>query len=119
MNDTIEDARRLVPWAEPNTVVFNEPRVEQKLLDALGGPIPPDLAVGAPLLRFCDADTVPLLDAMVFGTRTSTACCERCGSNAGGKHRLLVPMGESVVAYHCCWFCRNVLTDCYSDLVWD
>jgi len=112
MNDTIEDARRLVPWAEPNTVVFNEPRVEQKLLDALGGP-------GGLMLRFCDREPMPLLDAMVFDTRTSTALCERCGSNAGGQHRLLVPMGESVVAYHCCWFCRNVLTDCYSDLVWD
>lgn len=114
MTDTIEDVRRLVPWAEPNVIIFNEPQVEQKLLDALSGPAP-----SGPVLRFCDADAIPLLDAMVFDTRTSSALCERCGSNAGGKHRLLVPMGESVVAYHCCWFCRDILTDCYSDLVWD
>lgn len=116
----IRDARDLVPWAEPNRAVLNDAPVEARVLDALASTgTNPDTAFGVPMLRFCnpDVDPLPLLQAVVFDKRTATSHCERCGSNAGGTARLLVPMGASVVAFHCCWFCRRVLDAPYR-LVW-
>jgi hypothetical protein len=122
----IEEAERLIHWIEPNAAVYSNPDlgIEDKLLDAgLGGPIPPDLATGITLLRFLDPTVEPqsLIEAVVFKMEkpTRTTNCEHCGSNAGGRYRLLVPMGTSVVAYHCCWFCRDLLTDYCGELVWD
>jgi hypothetical protein len=121
MLNAVEDARRLVSWAEPNSAVLDESPVEARLLDALASTgTSPDTAFAVPMLHFCDPDVQPvsLLQAVVFDKRTATTCCERCESNAGGTERLLVPMGSSVVALHCCFHCRDVLTDCYNVLVW-
>ncbi|WP_028652765.1 hypothetical protein [Nocardioides halotolerans] len=124
MNAAIDDAERLLPWIACNTAAYDDPElgIEEKLLAALSNPVPPGLASGVPLLRSLESsvEPQPLIESAVkMDKPTRTSHCEHCGSNAGGKHRLLVPMGGSVVAYHCCWFCKDVLTDHCGPLAWD
>jgi len=117
--DAVRDGHDLVRWAEPNTIALEDEWVEQAVLAALGTPTPAD-SMGVPMLRPCDPDrsATPLLDVLVDGRREHRSHCDRCQSNAKPVHRLWVPAGASVAELVCCFFCRDVLNDVFSGLVW-
>jgi hypothetical protein len=122
----MRDGEQLVAWAEPNSAACEDPREGQAVLRALGGDVPPELAIGVPLLRFADTDVpaVPLVQAVINDTRHSPTVCDLCGKTAKQRSildRLLVPAGASVVAVHACWACKATFNCAvrYSSLVWD
>ncbi|GEM_PF-6585425 len=120
----IEDATRLLPWIESNSLVLNDPQIEARLVAALAGQVDPELACRTPLLRHCNPDVpaVPLLDLVLRGTVDHLVTqCDRCDGDVeerGGGWTLLVPMGGSVVVFRSCRFCQLVLNDEYTPLVW-
>ncbi|MCW2767951.1 MAG: hypothetical protein JWO11_3910 [Nocardioides sp.] len=118
--DAMRDGAALARWAEPNTIALNDERVERAVLDSFSTRSEPGCAVGVPMLRPGDPDrlAVPLLDAIVAGTREFRAKCDRCHGRARPNHRLWVPAGATVAELVCCWLCRDVLNDVFSDLVW-
>jgi hypothetical protein len=107
----VRDGDELVAWAEPNEAALDDPRVEALVLDALGGPVSDDLAIGVPLLRFAntDIDARPLVQAVTYGFRHSTLHCDMCGFSRTKPIQdfLLVPAGASVVSISVCWLCRG------------
>lgn len=122
-NSCIDDTRRLVPWAEPNTAVFDDPATEQLLRGAPGGLTSEETGLPVPTLRFANPDVpaMPLLEALVTGKRHSAARCDRCPTKLQGirSARLWVPMGESVVELHLCHHHAAVLDDLFPHtLVW-
>lgn len=126
LTDMIEsamlDGSELVPWAEPNAAAVEDERVEAAVLRALAGPVPPELAIGVPLLRFADTDAVPLIQAVINDVRHAAHTCDLCGNSERSiTDRLLVPAGASVVAVHTCWRCKASFdrTLMHGSLVWD
>ena len=120
----IRDGRDLIPWIEQNTVAYEDPGIERAVLNALDGPVAPELASGVPLLRHANTDVpaYPLVEAVIFHTRHSATFCDICGSSRRSlTDRLLVPAGASVVAIHFCWLCKaSVDRACAgSSLRWD
>lgn len=115
----------LVAWAEPNNAALGDECTEAAVLRALGGPVPDDLALGVPLLRFADTtvEAIPLIQAVIYNVRHTPTVCDRCGDTERSiLDRLLMPCGASVVALHCCWRCRLTLDMPHrggSTLVWD
>ena len=84
LTDMIEsamlDGSELVPWAEPNAAAVEDEGVEAEGLRALAGPVPPELAIGVPLLRFAATDAVPLIQAASTDVRHAPHPCARCGN---------------------------------------
>lgn len=123
----IEDAAALVPWAKPNwAAAAVDERVSAAVLRALGGPVPPELAMGVPLLRFAaeGVPAMPLLEAVLEDPlpRHNSRTCDRCG-NSGRTitDRLWIPSGASVVVVAMCWSCKACAFDRPghgSSLVW-
>ncbi len=124
---TIESAMRdgtdLVAWAEPNTVALNDERVEAAVLRGLSTPVPPELAMGVPLLLHADTAVppVPLIEAVMDDTRHAATSCDLCDNTERSVSRLLVPCGASAVAVHACFVCRATLdrTLSRSSVIWD
>lgn len=117
----VRDGGELVRWAEANTIALEDERIDALVQRALCSPVPPECAIGVPLLRFANrsAPDVPLLDAIVDDRRHNSPICDRCGTRVHKTDRLLVPAGASVVAIHCCSLCRGILQDVFScGLVW-
>lgn len=121
----IRDGEELVPWAEPNAFAVEDERVAEAVLRALGGPVPPELAIGVPLLRFADTDVpaLPLIQAVISDVRHKPTICDLCANTERSIFdRLLVPAGASVVAVHICWRCKldyDRPLRRMSTLVWD
>ena len=120
----IRDGEDLVGWAEPNTAVFNDERTETALLDALSAPVPPELAMSIPLLRFAnrDIEAVPLMHGVFtnFAEAHRSQVCDRCQCNGVfNMPQLLVPMGASAVVLNVCAYCRHTLDARYPGLVWN
>ncbi|HET7327657.1 MAG TPA: hypothetical protein VFJ14_10295 [Nocardioidaceae bacterium] len=125
---TASDGDDLVAWAEPNTVVLDDPDCDAAVRRALSGPTPDDLAYGVPLLRFADTSVpaIPLVQAVIMDARIAPTACDRCQVarpvEVAAYDRLLVPCGASVVALHLCWTCKAHLDFAWSDapssLVW-
>ena len=111
----VEDASRLAPWAERNAVAREDERVDAAVRRALTGPVPDECAIGVPLLRFADTrvPAAPLLDVLVVGAARRAVRCDLCDAKVRSTFRLLVPAGASIVAVHCCFFCRDVLQDVF------
>jgi len=117
----VQDANDLVSWAAPNADVTQDERCEKRMFQALMCPVPAELSVGVPLLRFWNLsiEAQPLVQAMLDDRKTSTASCERCGYADPGEHCLWIPIGVSVVALHFCTHCRNELDTAFAHtLVW-
>lgn len=106
----IRDGEELVAWAEPNAAALNDERVDAAVLRALGGPVPADLAIGVPLLRYANTDlpAVPLIQAVIGDIKHSTDLCDRCETpRRPVVDFLLVPAGASVVSVSVCRTCRG------------
>ncbi len=62
----VQDGQDLVPWAAPNVAALGWEPMDDAVQRALSGPVPTDLAMGIPLLRFASGrDAVPLLPAII------------------------------------------------------
>ncbi|WP_193608270.1 hypothetical protein [Nocardioides lijunqiniae] len=112
----MEDAAALVPWAEANEAALLDEKTSQVMLRALGGPVPPDLAVGVPLLRFATdgVPAMPLLEATLEDPlpRHDSQSCDRCGNSTRSiNDRLWIPAGASVVVVALCWSCKACVFD--------
>jgi hypothetical protein len=121
LDAAIRDGGELVRWAEPNTIALEDERIDALVQRALRSSVPPECAVGVPLLRFANSAVpdVPLLDAIVDDRRHNSPVCDRCNTRVHKTDRLLVPAGASVVAIHCCSLCRGILQDVFACcLVW-
>lgn len=118
----IEDAERLVPWAEPNACAMQDERVEDAVLRALASPVPADLAHDLPLLRFASgADPIPLVDALMDPPlpRRGGFICDVTNTRATEPNTLWVPAGRSVVQLTVRNSVRGLLADLTSgQLVW-
>jgi hypothetical protein len=107
----MEDAAALVPWAEPNEAALADERTSEVVLRALGGPVPPELAMGVPLLRFATEGVppMPLMEAIKEDPlpRHDSLSCDRCGNQKRTiTDRLWIPSGASVVVVALCWSCK-------------
>lgn len=124
IESAIRDGSELVPWTEPNANVLADDRMQEAALAALGGPVAHELAFAVPLLRFVDTElpAVPLIQAVMNPPRHRATSCDRCEKPIprGTKvYNLWVPMGASVVAFHTCGLCHDVLNDVTAcDLSW-
>lgn len=122
----MEDAAALVPWAEANEAALADEKTSQVVLRALGQPLPPELAMGVPLLRFAaeNVPPMPLLEAMLEDPlpRHDSQSCDRCGNTSRSvTDRLWIPAGASVVVVALCWSCKACAFDnacAPSSLVW-
>lgn len=107
----MEDAAAMVPWAEPNEAALADERTSEVVRLALGGPVPDDLAMGVPLLRFATkgVPAMPLLEALLEDPlpRHGSLSCDRCGNDKRSiPYRLWIPSGASVVVVALCWSCK-------------
>lgn len=112
----MEDAAALVPWADGNEAALLDPRTEQAVLRALGEPVPHDLAMDVPLLRFATpgVPAMPLLEAVLEDPlpRHDSQSCDRCGDDRlSVNDRLWIPCGSSVVVVALCWSCKARVFD--------
>ena len=122
----MEDAAALCPWAEPNEFAINIRGVDEAVRRALSEPVPPELAMGVPLLRFATEGVppMPLLEAMLEDPlpRHGSQSCDRCGNSTRSiTERLWIPSGASVVVLALCWSCRVCAFDSHgkpSTFVW-
>lgn len=107
----IEDAAALVPWAEPNADALSDPQTDEAVRRAFGEPVPHELAMDVPLLRFASPNVppLPLLEAVLEDPlpRHDSQSCDRCGDDKRSiTDRLWIPCGASVVVLAVCWACR-------------
>ena len=123
LTSAMRDGADLVAWAEPNTVALNDERVEAAVLRGLSTPVPPEFALGVPLLLHASTDVppIPLIEAVMEDTRHDATTCDLCGAEGRSNSRLLVPSGASAVAVYCCFVCRATLdrTLARASVVWD
>lgn len=119
----VDEAERLVPWIEPNTVALQWEPLEEAVLRALDTPVPAHLNQGLPLLRFANGDApIPLLEALIDNVVDSsrdgrsrrprtTIRCDVFGSPMTEPNTLWVPCGASVVQVTMRNFARGLLED--------
>lgn len=107
----VEDAAALVPWAEPNADALCDEKTSMVVFHALGQPVPHELAMGVPLLRFATegVPAMPLVEAVMQDPlpRHDSQSCDRCGNAERSiTDRLWIPSGASVVVVALCWSCK-------------
>lgn len=120
MEAAVRDGADLLPWTAQNGAVLADTPTENACLRALSNPVPHGLAFGIPLFHCPDPalPAVPLLALLANYKQTTTMKCDRCHLNAVSRHRLLVPMGASVVGVHMCPICFRSIDARYPDLDW-
>lgn len=138
MNMTaIEDAERLAAWCAPNEQALQDEAIEEAVLRALSGPIPPDYLqkvdlttgevtpIDVPLLRFANGRTaMNLLDAVLdppiprlVAGRYFT--CDVLGTQASEPNTLWIPCGRSIVQVTMRNHARGLIQDdTRAHLVW-
>lgn len=116
--DSVLDAdRELVPWTAPNADALQDERLEAAVLRGLAGPVPQELAVGVPLLRFANgAPAMSLLAAILNppvprGNGRTRHVCDVFGTPMVEPNTLWVPCGASVVQVTVRNFARGLLDD--------
>jgi hypothetical protein len=107
----MEDAEALVPWCAPNEAALADERTSEAVLRALGQPVPPELAMGVPLLLFAaeGVPPMPLVEAISQDPlpRHDSQSCDRCGNDKRSiTDRLWIPAGASIVVVALCWSCK-------------
>lgn len=127
MMSSIEDAERLVPWAECNTGALQNEAFEEAVLRALAVPVPPEFAGDLPLLRFASgAKPITLVDAVLSPpipratpARGRWFRCDVTGTQMREPNTLWVPCGRSVVQVTVRNAVRDLLaTDTRCNLEW-
>ncbi|WP_299052147.1 hypothetical protein [uncultured Nocardioides sp.] len=128
-------ATSLIPEAEPNLMLHSNvddrarwcvaldaelPWEDAAELDALQGPVPPDLVAvdpETPLLRWADhrIAAVALVGAVVDPPRHRAKACDRCATTLRGLRveRLWLPCEQSAVELQVCGLCARILNDLY------
>lgn len=118
----IDDAQRLVSWAEVNNNALLWEPVEEAFLRALGTPVPHEFAHDMPLLRFANGTApISLLDAVLGPPipRKGRFVCDVTGTKGTEPNTLWIPAGRSVVQLTVRNHVRGILADLTrTRLVW-
>lgn len=62
----ITDTEDLTAWCAINATLIEDPDIEERVLDALGQPVPAHLAIGVPLLIHADGrEPISLIQALL------------------------------------------------------